>query len=479
MESENTDEFISEEERYEVSAIEAFLAKQIKAKDLAMSLGLKLPQTYKLVQRYKEFGALGLISGKKGKSNRAYSEQWRSNVIEIVKEHYHDFGPQFATEKLKDLHGILISTETLRTWMMAEGLWIDRAGRQPRIFQPRKPREKLGELIQVDGSYHRWFEKRGPEACLLVFIDDATSRIMKMLMVEHESSFNYMRTLKHYIERYGRPGTLYAVRHSIFRKTNTDKNGKRSPTQFAKACHDLGIGVICAYSPQAKGRVERANRTLQNRLIKEMRLRGISTIEEANWYLDEYIKIHNAKFARLPADPIDAHLPAHNLNLDALMVYTVARKVFKDLTVSFNKIRYILEDSQAARQAIGKRVTVAVRLNGQLEIMHDETSLPYRFFDKIRSIDETLVVDRKRLGSALALAKTIADVEPHQYKRNNNIASGFREFFTQPNDPKSRELQNASPETRAQYGGRARGKLHQHPIIIVEQDIKNAAEKMV
>jgi hypothetical protein len=154
MESKNPGGFICEEDRYEVSAIEAFLAKQIKAKDLAVSLDLKLPQTYKLVQRYKEFGALGIVSRKKGKSKRAYpyDEQWRSNVIEIVKDHYHDFGPKFASEKLKDLHVILISTETLRIWMMAEGLWIDRADRQPRIFQPRKPREKLGELIQVDGS---------------------------------------------------------------------------------------------------------------------------------------------------------------------------------------------------------------------------------------------------------------------------------------------------------------------------------------
>jgi hypothetical protein len=254
---------------------------------------------------------------------------------------------------------------------------------------PRMRRECRGELIQVDGSYHRWFEKRGPEACLIAFIDDATSEIMHLRMVDHESSFNYMRCLKWYIEQYGRPLALYSDKHSIFRATNTDASGNRNATQFSRACNSLGIKVICASSPQAKGRVERSFRTHQDRLIKEMRL------------------------------------------------------VFKDLTVSFNKIRFILEDSVVSRRCIGKRVTVVVYLEGRIEIYDDEISLPYRTFDKLTQAYESEVVDRKRLGSAMQTAQAVTAVEPHHFRRNNHIMAGFRDFFPQPTDPVSLALQHA------------------------------------
>jgi len=284
-------------------------------------------------------------------------------------------------------------------------------------------------LIQVDGSYHRWFEKRGPEACLIAFIDDATSQIMHLRMVDHESSFNYMRCLKWYIEQYGRPLALYSDKHSIFRATNTDASGNRNATQFSRACNTLGIKVICASSPQAKGRVERTFRTHQDRLIKEMRLAHISTIEEANWFLESYRQKHNAKFGVFALDPSDAHKPAGNFDLEHLLTYTVVRKVFKDLTVSFNKIRFILKQSPEARRTIGKRVTVVVYLDGKIEIYDDETSLPYTTFDKLTQAYEPQIVDRKRLGSAMQMAQAIAAVEPHHFKRNNHIMAGFRDFF--------------------------------------------------
>ncbi len=467
----NYDDFIEVEKDYQVAAIEAYLSKEIRLVDLMKSLGLKRSQTIRKVNRFKADGVEGLQSGRIGKSNNSLNDVFRAQVIDLVREHFEDFGPTFAAEKLLELHKIEVNPSTLRRWMIDEGLWQTKFDRAPRVYSPRMRRERRGELIQVDGSYHRWFEKRGPEACLIVFIDDATSQIMHLRMVDHESSFNYMRCLKWYIEQYGRPLALYSDKHSIFRSTNTDASGNRNPTQFSRACKSLGINVICASSPQAKGRVERSFRTQQDRLIKEMRLAHISTIEEANWFLESYRQKHNAKFSVPALDLNDAHKRGGIIELEQLLTYTVFRKVFKDLTVSFNKIRFILEKSPEAIRAIGKRVTVVVYLNGKIEIFHDENSLPFRSFDKLRLMYEPQIIDRKRLGSAMQMAQAIAAVEPHHFKRNNHIMAGFG-TFPQPTDDVSVSLQNATKSIRTNYNGRSRGKLHQHPIVILSQALE-------
>lgn len=467
-----------DEESYEIKAIKAYLAKEISISDLRASLGLKRSQTYRLVDRYREHGSDGLRSKKFGNRNGAYPDSDRAKVMEIVREFYPDFGPTLAAEKLEQNHKILIAVETLRRWMKADGLWVDRAGRKPRIFSPRLPRDRVGELVQVDGSYHRWFEKRGDECCLLVFIDDATSELKLLRFVEHESSYNYMSCLKAYIDRFGRPLALFSDRHSIFRATNPTAAGERTPTQFARACGRLDIKVICAKTPQAKGRVERANRTLQDRLVKELRLRNVSTMEAGNRYLEEYRLEHNQKFARLPMAPEDAHQLKPNESLDSLLTYTVQRKVFKDLSLSFNKARIVLEDSSLSRRALGKQVTVALDLEGGLEILFEEHPLPHRVFDKIRRIgdESALVVDHKRLGAALTLAKAISAAEPHHFKRNNHVLAGFRNHFRDPVDPESRELQNAPPEIRRQHNGRPRAPLGNHPIVILEGRLEEPQE---
>jgi transposase len=467
-----------EEESYEVKALRAYIAGELKAKDLQTSLEVSRAAMYRMVDRYREFGPDGLVSRKAGNRNRAYPTEHREHVMGIVRGLYSDFGPTFAAEKLKKDHNILISTEILRQWMKQDGLWVDRAGRKPRIFSPRKPRDRRGELVQVDGSYHRWFEKRGDDSCLIVFIDDATSELKVLRLVEHETSYNYMACLKLYIERFGRPLALFSDRHSIFRSTNPAGTGVRTPTQFSHACARLDIRIICAKTPQAKGRVERANRTLQDRLVKELRLRNISTVQQANVYLEEYRLDHNSRFARAPADPDNAHLPKPNAELSSLLTYTVQRKVFKDLTLSFNKTRIILEDSELSRKAIGKYATVALSLEGDLEVLFDEIPLPFRVFDKIRRVnDGPQVVDHKRLGAALALAKAIGEVEPHHYQRNAHVMAGFRKHFQDPDDLKSRALRNAPPEVRRQHNGRARDPLRCHPIVLLQARVEELANR--
>lgn len=463
---------------YEAAAIDAYLRKEITASDLQASLGVARGYMYRLVKRYEAHGVDGLQSRKLGNRNHAHSTAFRKKVIALVREHFADFGPQFASEKLQELHRVRVGAETLRSWMIEEGLWDTRQKKEPKIFQLREPRPQRGELVQVDGSYHRWFEKRGPEACLIVFIDDATSELMELKFVEHESSYNYMHVLKRYIDRYGRPRALYSDRHSIFRATNATSTGQRTPTQFATACRRLHIEIICAETPQAKGRVERANRTLQDRLVKEMRLRGISTLDDANAYAEIYRRDHNARFARLPADPEDAHLAKGNLDLDQLLTYAVQRKVFNDLSISFNKLKLILEENDLSRRAKGQRVDVVVYLDGTIEVLFGENPLPFRVFDKLRRIEGVPeIAGSKRLGAALAFAKSVQGVEPHQYKRNAHVLAGFRKLFEDPNDPRSRALREAPAHIRRKHHGRPRAPLGRHPIVVLQKSVETLTDQ--
>src|SRR5882757_8649359 len=203
-------------------------------------------------------------------------------------------GEQKAAEKLAELHDIHLARETVRQWMITAGVWKDRRARLKAVHQPRYRRDCLGELVQIDGSEHWWFEARGPQCTLLVFIDDATSRLMHLQFVESESTFDYFAATRAYLERYGKPVALYSDKHGVFRVNRKDAIGGDGMTQFGRALHALNIDIICANSSQAKGRVERANGTLQDRLVKEMRLSGIDTIAAGNAFLPAFMEKYNA-----------------------------------------------------------------------------------------------------------------------------------------------------------------------------------------
>jgi hypothetical protein len=207
----------------------------------------------------------------------------------IVRAHYADFGPTLAAEKLADKHACLVSREILRKWMIEDGLWRDRKHRLPPVHQPRRRRERLGELIQIDGSQHCWFENRGPECTLIANIYDAPSRIQHAAFVASESTFDYMRETRVYIERHGRPIAFYSDKHAIFRISNRKAAGGDGMTLFGRALNELNIDILCANSPQAKGRVERSFGTLQDRVVKELRLGGISNVSGANAFLPGFL----------------------------------------------------------------------------------------------------------------------------------------------------------------------------------------------
>ena len=393
---------------------------ELRVEDAAAVLGLKRRQIFRLLQRLRSDGAAGLISRRRGRpSNRRHSDTFREKVITIVREHYADFGPTLAREYLIERHGIKLSCETLRQLMIEAGLWKDRDARRPRPYQPRYRRDCRGELIQIDGSKHWWFEDRGPQCTLLVYIDDATSELMHLKMVESESTFAYMDATQEYIETHGKPVAFYSDKHSVFRNNTASAKGD-GMTHFGRSMEALNIEIICAHSPQAKGRVERANATLQDRLVKAMRLEGISTIAEANAFLPGYMATHNARFAKAPFDERDVHRPlAMHENLRAEMVWREWRSVTSSLTLHYNKAMFILEPTEISRPLAGKRVEVCEFPDGTLEIRHGDHSLPYRMFDKIRQVNQAAIVDNKHLDAALPMAKLLQEQLPAR-KRNNN-----------------------------------------------------------
>ena len=393
---------------------------ELRVEDAAMVLGICRRQVYRLLGRLRADGPEALISWKRGRPiNRAFKGDFRTRVLGLVREHYHDFGPTLAAEYLAERHQITVSHETLRKWMIREGLWKDRDARRPRPYQPRYRRDCRGELIQLDGSQHWWFEDRGPQCSLLVYIDDATSELMHLKMVESENTFAYMDATREYIVAHGKPVAFYSDKHGVFRNNNATAKGD-GMTHFGRALEALNIEIICANSPQAKGRVERANGTLQDRLVKAMRLDGVSSIAEANAFLPLYMARHNQRFAKAPFDPRDLHRPlAPHDDLGTVMVWREQRTVTQALTLHYNKALIILDPTGISRPLVGKRVDVCEYPDGRLEIRHGEHVLPYRVFDKIRQVNQAAVVDNKHLDAALAIAKAMQEMLPPR-KRNNN-----------------------------------------------------------
>jgi transposase len=364
-------------------------------------------QVWRLLKAFRAEGAPGLISKKRGRpSNRKTSEAIRSAVLWIVRQNYADFGPTLAAEKLAGEHGFAFSSETLRKWMIAEGLWLDRKQRRRRVHQPRHRRECVGELVQVDGCEHWWFEDRGPQCTLLVFVDDATSRLMHLQFVESESTFAYFHAARAYLVGWGKPVAFYSDKHGVFRVNHPGALGGDGMTQFGRALHALNIDIICANSSPAKGRVERAHKTLQDRLVKELRLAGAASLAQGNALLPGFIADYNVRFAKLPANSKDLHRPLRDGDdLEDAFAWKEERTLSQALTLQYDKVLFIVEPSEQAKTAIGKRVTVVDYPDGRLSIRYRGVELAYRTFDKIRQVDQGAIADNKRLGAVLAMIR--------------------------------------------------------------------------
>src|SRR5271156_368418 len=307
-------------------------------------------QVWRLLKAFRTEGVSGLISKKRGRpSNRRTASAVRAAALWIVRQNYADFGPTLAAEKLAAEHGFAFSGETLRRWMIEDGLWLDRKQRHKRVHQPRPRRECVGELVQGDGSGHWWVGDRGPRCTLLVFVDDATSRLMHLQFVESESTFAYFHAARAYLEAWGKPVAFYSDKHGVFRVNHPGALGGDGMTQFGRALHALNIDIICANSSLAKGRVERANKTLQDRLVKELRLAGAATLAEGNALLPVFIADYNTRFAKAPANGKDLHRPLHaGDDLDDAFAWKEDRTLSETLTLQYDKVAFILEPSEPA-----------------------------------------------------------------------------------------------------------------------------------
>ena len=351
----------------------------LKAATITMRVSYR--QGIRLYKAYREKGEAALIHGNAGKpSNRRIADEVREAALAAYRSKYPDFGPTFAAEKLSEIEGIKISVSVLRRLLIAGGEW--KSKRRNREYRSRRERrECFGELIQFDGSHHKWFEGRGPSCCLVTMIDDATN-VRLARFFEQETIEAAMTVFSLWIQSYGIPQALYCDRKNAFVLTRepTDAEllaGVTEPkSHFGRACEKLGVQVIAANSPQAKGRVERNHGVDQDRLVKEMRLAGVSTITCANAFLaDYYLPKMNGKFSRPPADAADAHAPLEGVNLKDVFCYEHERTVGCDYVVRFEKRLFqILKGNKALPQPKSK-VIVRVLLDGTLRIIWKGTKL--------------------------------------------------------------------------------------------------------
>lgn len=426
---------MSRQEVDRLQIIQAVVSRRVGQKAAAEQLGLTTRQVKRLVKRYRAEGAAGLVSRRRGKPpNNTLASEVRRAILTLVRERYADFGPTLACEKLTEHHGYGLSNETLRQWMMAEGLWEPKRRRQARIHQRRPRRPCLGELVQIDGSPHDWFEGRAPRCTLIVFIDDATGCLQALRFVPAETTQAYMETLRQYLGQYGRPVALYSDKHSIFRINRPDREGEL--TQFSRALKTLDIEPIHANSPQAKGRVERANQTLQDRLVKELRLRGIAGIATANAFLPAFAADYNRRFAVEPQSPLDAHRPVlhDEKELGLILCLHHTRKLSKNLTLQFRNREYQLQDCGQGYRLRSTSVTLCEAFDGTVTLLHQGRTLSYRLLAE--GEPPIPLEDEKSLHPAVDQVRARQQARPH-YKPapDHPWRQGFLSSKTHPIQP--------------------------------------------
>ena len=392
-----------------LKTIEALAEGRLTASIAAQRINLSIRQVYNLLARYRLEGPLGLRSLRVGKpSNHQLPTGMKELAGQLILQHYPDFGPTLAAEKLVELHDLHLAVSTVRQLMINMGLWVPRRQRPPRIQQPRYRRACFGELIQIDGCDHRWFEERGPTCTAIVFVDDATSQITALRFVYSESTFAYFSTLRYHLSAHGKPLALYSDKASVFRVNHKSSRGE-GQTQFARALDELNIEGFCAHSSAAKGRVERAHLTLQDRLVKELRLAGISSIDDANKWLPDFIADYNRRFGKAPLHELDVHRPlSPHDNLDHILLWKEPRLISKRLTTQYDKVQYLLMDTPSQRRLIGREIVVYHYCDDRVELRGpDGNLLDYCINDRLAPVNQGAIVDNKRLGHVLQMAQEV------------------------------------------------------------------------
>jgi len=437
---------------------------QVKAGDLtqraaAERLGLSYRQLKRLYRRYRQQGAKGLVHGNVGRgSHHAKAGRLRRLVLALVRKHYggkpgERFGPTLAAEHLWEDHGIRVDHETLRRWMLAAGLWSRE--RKRKLYRQRRARkEHFGELVQMDGSFDDWLEDRGPRGCWMGMVDDATSTTQGLFDAE-ETTWAAADALRSWVERYGIPRALYLDWKSVYHSAPTRQQRERGEvpmSQFGRMCAKLGIDLIGASSPQAKGRVERNHGTHQDRLIKKLRLKRICSYAQANRYAEqEYLPQHNARYAVAPASLVDFHEPVPaGLDLDEVFCLEQERVVSNDWVVQHENRYFQLEASQLVQVSAGNQVTVRAWRDGSIHLLYQGQPLRWHELEnrpkaqpRVRPLVRRTVVPRKPAANH-PWRRGIGVAPPAPPELRESVLSGGRGLLPPSPAPPSPNIQRGT-----------------------------------
>lgn len=356
--------------------------KQLSQKEAGTILSLGVRQIKRLLKAYRLEGARGLVSKQRGRvSNNCLSAEIKRQALDVLKSKYQGFGPTLAHEKLVEKEKLNLSKESVRKLMIAEQLWKARKAKKVVVHQLRERRACFGELVQIDGSPHDWFEGRAEACVLLVFIDDATGKLLQLQFVDCESFFSYAQAAEGYVRQYGKPVAFYSDKHGIFRVNQRSVGPGLAITQFGRAMQELDIQIICANTPQAKGRVERVIQTLQDRLPKEMRLRGIASRTAGNVYLPEFIQDFNQRFGEEPRSAVNAHRPLNpKEHLAHILTWQETRSLSKNLTLQFRNTVYQIQTQRPTYTLRNAQVTVCVNALDEISICYKDQQLEFTLF---------------------------------------------------------------------------------------------------
>jgi transposase len=372
---------LTKKEVERLGVIRRVMKRELRQKAAAQMLGLSTRQVRNLVRKVEQEGARGLAHGNRGKpSPKRMSQELVDRIVGLVKTRYKGFKPKFAAEKLCKREKIRVSDEKMRRIMIEAKLWhVHR--HQTEVHPWREPKAHFGEMVQMDGSHHDWLERRGPKMVLMGMVDDARNRFYGRFY-DYEGVYPAMNVLEGWIRRYGLPQSLYVDKHSTYktvRHPSEDEllKGEEASTQFERAAEELGISVIHAHSPQAKGRIERAFGTLQDRLVKELRLARASTLEEANRFLVSYLSVFNEQFEREAREREDLHRPLpKSIRLEDIFCLKTLRTILDGYIIRWKGRRFVLEEPK--RRMLGKPAWVMLHFDGRMVIRFEGKDLGFR-----------------------------------------------------------------------------------------------------
>lgn len=392
---------MSTKELSRLEVMQRLAEKRMSQKEAGTILDLSTRQIKRLLRAYRKQGVVGLVSKHRGrKGNNRLSEEVKKQALNLLKTKYKGFGPTLAHEKLVEREKLKLSDESVRKLMIEEDLWKPRTAKKVVVHQLRERRACFGELVQIDGSPHAWFEGRAEACVLLVFIDDATSKLVQLLFVDSESFFSYCQAAEGYFRQFGKPVVFYSDKNSIFRVNQPSAGSHDDLTQFGRAMLELDIEIICANTPQAKGRVERVIQTLQDRLPKEMRLRGICSLVEGNAYLPEFTQDFNQRFGEVPRSAVDAHRPlTPKEDLARILTWQETRTLSKNLTLQFQKTVYQIQTDRPTYALRHAQVLVCVNAQADITLLYNGKALPYTIYKQ--QAKQAEIVSAKQLDQAL------------------------------------------------------------------------------